>query len=70
MNRPKIDTETKLAEKIYIRKLMKVMGLAMDMPEERKGIGVISWGFIILMVWFGIWFGYRVIVGMERGLLG
>lgn len=71
MKIPKIDTETKVAEKEYIRRLMKVCGLAMDMPEKKKeGIGVVGWGFIVLMVWLGLWFGYRVVVGMERGLLG
>ena len=40
------------------------------MEQKRDKITVMGWGFIVLMVWLGIWFGYRVIVGMERGLLG
>ena len=69
LKRPRIDTETKKAEKDEIYRLMKVAGLAMDMPEEKERITVMEWVFIIVILWLGGWFIYKVLTAFERGEL-
>lgn len=69
LKQPKINTETKLAEKEDIYKLMKVARLAMDMPEEKERMTVMQWIFIIVILWLGGWFIYKVLTAFERGEL-
>ncbi len=70
LKQPKVDTETKRKEKDEIYRLMKVAKLAMDMPEEKKKrMTVMEWLFIIVILWLGGWFVYKVLVAFERGEL-
>lgn len=67
LKQPKIDTETKWEEKEYIRRLMKVVSLNMDMPEEKEKIGIISWLFIVVVMVIGAWWLWIVVERIGRG---
>ena len=69
LKRTKVDTETKRAEKDEIYRLMKVARMAMDMPEEKERMTVMEWVFIIVILWLGGWFIYKVLMAFERGEL-
>jgi hypothetical protein len=69
LKRVKVDTETKKEEKEEIYKLMKVAGLEMDMPKKKERITVLEWIFIIVILWLGGWFVYKVLTAFERGEL-
>ena len=69
LKQPRVDTETKRKEKDEIYRLMKVVELNMDIPEKKKRITVMEWLFIIVILWLGGWFIYKVLVASERGEL-
>ena len=70
LKQPKVDTETKRKEKDEIYRLMRVVGLGMDMPRERrKRMTVMEWVFVIVILWLGGWFVYKVLMAFERGEL-